>query len=602
MKHLEPTAKETTLKRFVDAVLERNFELNNIPKAVPRFKYCKYSRKFLPLQDSAEDTRSLLPNSPAMKAFLYAHRYEMVYQRVLRNPVFASSSGSIAGTNRNTTGFKLQPIEFLLALGAKEDSVVVLGALTQLKNGQWYLEDPTSLVKLDLSVATFHQGLFPEGAIVLAEGSFDDDVFKVTGIGLPPVEEPHLTRRYFSVSNPFGGSTVDGPAAAVDTNMIRLLQTSQAASDMLVLLGETRLDMPGCIEHLETLFLGYSDFPPTAFVLCGDFIGPEFAAYNSLTNKSSVLKKLFRRLGEAYLRAYDDLARQGVRQPKLILVVGPNDPSLGPRGILPRPALPEDLFEEVPGYDRKANGRTRLPTWLHLASNPVRLRLYTREIVVFRYDYSRQLLRHCVHLPGTIAKTVTRSLNLDYQGDQPAPVDAEFAGEEEELSGPRAVSLPNSAAELGFSLARCLASQAHLTPLALHVSPVYWSWDQALSLNPLPNLVVAVEPNAVADLNVPVASSSAKDREAKATLLGNCLFSNPGRFGSVQQTAFVAGSVGTLATQDGEIDQQDRAALEEGEEEEVMVAAAKPGQARLEYTFKVYYPSTQTLEDSRLPS
>nr|VZI05074.1 unnamed protein product [Spirometra erinaceieuropaei] len=220
----------------------------------------------------------------------------MVYQRVIRNPIFASSNDSTAGTNGSSAGFKLQPIEFLLALGAKEESVVVLGALTQLKNGQWYLEDPTNLVKLDLSAATFHQGLFPEGAIVLAEGSFDDDVFKVTGIGLPPVEEPHLTRRYFSVPNPFGGSIVDGPAAAADTNMIRLLQTHQATSDMLVLLGETRLDMPGCIEHLETLFLGYLDCPPTAFVLCGDFIGPEFATYNSFTNKSAVLKKLFRRL------------------------------------------------------------------------------------------------------------------------------------------------------------------------------------------------------------------------------------------------------------------------------------------------------------------
>ncbi|VDN21264.1 unnamed protein product [Dibothriocephalus latus] len=313
LKNLEPSVKATTLKKFVDAVLERNLELDNISKAVceeifhewksestnsqeflfitdafqvPRFKYCKYSRRFLPLQDFAEDARSLLPNSPAMKAFLYAHRYE----RVLRNPVFAASTkDSIAGTKANASGFKLQPIEFLLALGAREDNVVVLGALTQLKNGQWYLEDPTHLVKLDLSAATFHQGLFPEGTIVLAEGSYDDEVFKVTGIGLPPVEEPHLTRRYFSVPNPFGGSAVDGPAAAVDANMIRLLQTSQASSDMLVLLGETRLDMPGCIEHLETLFLGYSDFPPTAFVLCGNFIGPELAAYNSLTNKVSFL-------------------------------------------------------------------------------------------------------------------------------------------------------------------------------------------------------------------------------------------------------------------------------------------------------------------------
>ncbi|BHF79838.1 DNA polymerase epsilon subunit 2 [Sparganum proliferum] len=284
LKHLEPTIREKTIKKFVDAVLERNLEIDNISKTVcedifrewqsestnsqeflfindafqvPRFKYCKYSRKFLPLQDSANDMRSLLPNSPSMKAFLYAHRYEMVYQRVIRNPIFASSNDSNAGTNGSSAGFKLQPIEFLLALGAKEDSVVVLGALTQLKNGQWYLEDPTNLVKLDLSAATFHQGLFPEGAIVLAEGSFDDDVFKVTGIGLPPVEEPHLTRRYFSVPNPFGGSIVDGPAAAADTNMIRLLQTSQdlAVETIELLLREKYDETENRLGHAQIIQL-----------------------------------------------------------------------------------------------------------------------------------------------------------------------------------------------------------------------------------------------------------------------------------------------------------------------------------------------------------
>ncbi len=48
---------------------------------------------------------------------------------------------------------------------------------------------------------------------------------------------------------------------------------------MLVMLGETRLDSPGCIERLETVFMGYADFPPAAFVLCGDFISPDYGNY-----------------------------------------------------------------------------------------------------------------------------------------------------------------------------------------------------------------------------------------------------------------------------------------------------------------------------------
>lgn len=102
----------------------------------------------------------------------------------------------------------------------------------------------------------------------------------------------------------------------------------------------------------------------------------------------TLLRQLFRRLMDAYLRVYGDAASRGHRQPTLVLVVGPHDPSLSPSGILPRAPLPADLLGDT-------------PTWLHLASNPVRLKVYTRELVIFRFDYSRQLLRHCIHLPQT---------------------------------------------------------------------------------------------------------------------------------------------------------------------------------------------------------
>lgn len=41
-----------------------------------------------------------------------------------------------------------------------------------------------------------------------------------------------------------------------------------------------------------------------------------------------------------------------------------------------------------------------------------------------------------------------------------------------------------------FQFARTLLSQSHLTPLPLHVSPVHWAYDYALSLYPIPDLVI----------------------------------------------------------------------------------------------------------------
>ena len=47
---------------------------------------------------------------------------------------------------------------------------VILGMLTQMKEGEWWLEDPTGAIKLNISDASFHKGIFVESSLVLAEG------------------------------------------------------------------------------------------------------------------------------------------------------------------------------------------------------------------------------------------------------------------------------------------------------------------------------------------------------------------------------------------------------------------------------------------------
>ncbi|VDM18097.1 unnamed protein product [Hydatigera taeniaeformis] len=507
---------------------------------VPRFRYCRDTNKFVPLRISpGDDMNSLLPSSPLPKSFLFAHRYEVVYQRVARNPLFSDENG-----------FKLRPIEFLLSSGGKRASegeeegerdgevtptVIVLGVLIQLKNAQWHLEDPTNLIKLDLSNTRFHQGIFSEGAIVLAEGYYDDnaEVFRASGIGLPPVESAAQTRKYFSVTNPFGGEKLDAPAAPVDQQLSRLLNA--LPDSMLVLLGETRLDAAGCLEHLETIFTGYADFPPCAFLLCGDFIAADYSPH--IGEKRGLLKHLFKRLIDAFLRVYGDAEARGHRQPRLVLVPGPHDPCVGPQGIHPRPSLPFDLF----GIEERGALST---DWLWLATNPCRLRVFTREVVVFRYDYGRHLMRYCLHLPtvsSTSADATVEAASCD--------LDAETQQEQNREHTMTVKGEDAPAAVLGRGLARCISSQGHLAPLPLHVSPVYWAYDQSLCLNPLPDLVVAVEPGAIADLNVASTSIVSGGEDP----LGGCRFVNPGRFGSE------------------------------------------------EYSFKVYYPSSRLVEDSRVP-
>ncbi|MCV4656212.1 hypothetical protein OFM13_33265, partial [Escherichia coli] len=78
----------------------------------------------------------------------------------------------------------------------KVGDVIVLGMITQLKEGKFFLEDPTGTVQLDLSKAQFHSGLYTEACFVLAEGCFEDQVFHANAFGFPPTEPSSTTRAF----------------------------------------------------------------------------------------------------------------------------------------------------------------------------------------------------------------------------------------------------------------------------------------------------------------------------------------------------------------------------------------------------------------------
>ncbi|TPP58493.1 DNA polymerase epsilon subunit [Fasciola gigantica] len=602
VQRVEPSKRQKVLRRLVETILRQRIDDSRITRTlcenavneckadrnvdtpvlfvvdafeVPRFQYSSTLKKFVPLDSSLgqEQAKSLFPSSAFLKSFVYAHRYEVIYQRVLRHQLFSKVTGfgdSVTdGVQRGS--FRIRPIEYLLASGSPIDSVIILGMLCQLREGDWHLEDPSGIIRLDLTNAIFHEGLFPEGCIVLVEGAYEDKLLRVTGMGLPPTELSDASRRVFSVSNPFGGGSAGAPAAPQDPKMHRLLTTTQAGADaMLVLLGETKLDRTGCIDQLATLFAGYSSCPPVAFVLTGNFLSPDSTGC-TCSERRLILRRIIRQLITVYTNAFP-VSEDSPSPPQLILVPGPEDPVTASSHILPRPGLPVDLVSD------SLTNPTNPYNWLRLVSNPCRIRIYTREIVVFRAEYTRLLVRHCVHLP-TIADTVSGV--IDDESTQLPGDEGSQVGVIEDLDGISGTAATgrntqqtaetatpvqtspktsqNSTEKLGVGLARCLASQTHLLPLLGHIAPVYWAWDQALSLNPLPNLVVAVEPNALANLNAA--------RNLAQT--GNCQFINPGQFGSIIETA------------------SDRTGTGRG--------------LRMEYAFKVYYPLSGLVEHSCLP-
>ncbi|XP_055145459.1 DNA polymerase epsilon subunit 2 isoform X10 [Symphalangus syndactylus] len=412
----------------VDETIEHVF---NIIGAfdIPRFVYNSERKKFLPL---------LMTNHPAPnlfgtardKAEMFRERYTILHQRTHRHELFTPP---VIGSHPDESGskFQLKTIETLLGSTTKIGDVIVLGMITQLKEGKFFLEDPTGTVQLDLSKAQFHSGLYTEACFVLAEGPSNTSV--KTSAKLKQLEEENKDA-------------------------------------MFVFLSDVWLDQVEVLEKLRIMFAGYSPAPPTCFILCGNFSSAPYGK-----NQVQALKDSLKTLADIICE-YPDIHQSS----RFVFVPGPEDPGFG--SILPRPPLAESITNEF---------RQRVPFSV-FTTNPCRIQYCTQEIIVFREDLVNKMCRNCVRFPSS---------NL---------------------------AIPNH-------FVKTILSQGHLTPLPLYVCPVYWAYDYALRVYPVPDLLV------IADKYDPFTMTNTE-----------CLCINPGSF------------------------------------------------PRSGFSFKVFYPSNKTVEDSKL--
>lgn len=104
---------------------------------------------------SKPGNRSLLslilhqPNKGIFLRKLFCRRYKILKQRIARHELLNSNSVSEDDSNR----IKLQNIDYLISCGGQTVKTIVFGFLSQLKEGKYYLEDPTGILPLDLSGA-----------------------------------------------------------------------------------------------------------------------------------------------------------------------------------------------------------------------------------------------------------------------------------------------------------------------------------------------------------------------------------------------------------------------------------------------------------------
>lgn len=201
------------------------------------------------------------------------------------------------------------------------------------------------------------------------------------------------------------------------------------ADAALVVVSDVWLDCARTMGKLEALLAGFNalDRPPAVFVLCGPFLSQCRSAVSVGALRDGI---------DALQRAVSRSARL-IQHSKFVLLPAPADPLSAP--VLPRRALPDSLLAPL----------QQIGVECAMASNPVRLFFFSKEVVVFRDEATVKIRKSLL------------------------------------LAPPLATPPPSQNAM------PALLAQAHLSPLPLGQQPRYWEHDHALTLYPAPDVVGA---------------------------------------------------------------------------------------------------------------
>ncbi|KAK4283347.1 hypothetical protein QN277_000307 [Acacia crassicarpa] len=421
----EPVHRVVSLLLEAEAAVEESSDAVGIGSVfrvvdaflVPKFRYDPIKKQFY------EHTSNLpIHGEASAKAALYRDRFQLLFQRLSRDQHFAKPAFDSESTYFGSC--EISPIQSLVGQTGRR---WIMGVISQLEDGHFYLEDLTAAVEINLSTAKITTGFFTENTIIVAEGEMlVGGVFQVITCGFPPLEDRDKSLKLSGGHDFFGGGTF------TKEETIRLAEMEKrAVNDMFVVLSDIWLDSEEAMEKLKTVLDGFEsvEVVPSLFVFMGNFSSHpcnlSFHSYSSL-------RLQFGKLGEM-IATHPRL----IEKSRFLFIPGPDDP--GPSTVLPRCALPKYLIEELQKY---------IPNAI-FSSNPCRIKFYTQEIVFFRQDLLYRMRRSCL-MPPSMEET-----------DDPFQ-----------------------------HLVATITHQSHLCPLPLTVQPIIWNYDHCLYLYPTPHTII----------------------------------------------------------------------------------------------------------------
>ncbi|PGH19074.1 hypothetical protein AJ79_00108 [Helicocarpus griseus UAMH5409] len=455
--------------RPVYNVNKRNFDIMNIPP-------------------------SLFP-PPSQRANIFRDRYNLIYQRLLRNEAFHIPLQGTSSVSTARRSYKLTSIANLL--GRSGTSHLLLGLLSMSPTGDLSLTDPTGSITLDIKYARAvpeDGAWFAPGMIVLVDGVYREEEvvtgstlsgsggvggtiggkFIVASVGGPPCERREASTGAAHRSGD-GDMTVEGGFGWVDFLGVgsersqgpRMRQIEKMCLHKgqpeeqdnvrkhVVVMSEVNLDVPKTVGALTHVFANYASLPenqlPLVFILIGNFI--QHAVMSGGGSGGSIECKEYFDILASVLSSYPRLLQYST----FVFVPGDNDPwasaySAGSSTTLPRDGIPDLFTSRVRRAFTNANNEHHPQNPHHTpgqaiwSSNPTRLSLFgpVNEIVVFRDDISERLRRTSIvfkppktqddsNTAQNDTTTPDEDMELDKQNDnEPPPPEAEQEAEQKQ--------------------------------------------------------------------------------------------------------------------------------------------------------------------------
>lgn len=488
---------------------------------------------------------------PSHKIRFFRDRYNLVYQRLLRNESFQTSFGPSAPSLQRSSStfaskqcYKLTQIANLL--GRSGTSHLLLGLLSISPAGDLSLTDLTGSIALDLD----HARMIPEdgawfapGMVVLVDGIYDEEENSLgptlggnSGVGGaiggkfigasicgPPCERRDVSLGMNSSQNNgdigssggfgwidflgVGSIRAQGPRMkSIETECVRREQydTKTTPRHKVAILSEVNLDNMRTFDALKKVLGSYNSLPseerPIVYVMIGNFA--QKSVINGAGRAGSIEYKEYFDSLAAVLSEYPSILQRST----FVFVPGDKDPwasafSAGAASTIPRQAIPELFTSRVKRAFATANSESDRshPTepageaiW---TSNPTHLTLFgpLHDIAIFRDDISGRLRRNAVILEPDNPEPDPDTEMLDEVNDSLAN-ESRPMHEHKNQTTNRNPTPPTT--HIARKLVKTILDQGTMSPFPLSIRPILWDHASALQLYPLPSAFVLADSEA----------------------------------------------------------------------------------------------------------